>query len=49
MDAGFKIREFAEIIGVTEDTVINWELRGMRPLRKDVRNRVQEFFVHNSN
>ena len=34
MDAGFQIREFAEIIGVTENTVINWELRGMRPLRK---------------
>jgi len=36
MDAGLQIKEFAEIIGVTQDTVINRELWGMRPLRKDV-------------
>ena len=47
MDAGFQIREFAEIIGVTPDTVINWELRGMKPLRKDVRKRVRGFMADN--
>jgi transcriptional regulator with XRE-family HTH domain len=36
MKAGFKIKEFAEIIGVTEAIVINWELRGTRPLRKEI-------------
>jgi len=43
MDAGMKIKELAELIGVTEDTVINWELRGMRPWRKDVKERVYSF------
>ena len=47
MDAGFQIRHFAEIIGVTQDTVINWEVRGMMPLRKDVRNRIQGFIAEN--
>ena len=47
MDAGLQIRQFAEIIGVTQDTVINWELRGMKPLRKDVKNRIQGFIVDN--
>jgi DNA-binding transcriptional regulator YiaG len=28
MDAGLQIKELAEMIGVTPDTVINWELRG---------------------
>jgi DNA-binding transcriptional regulator YiaG len=31
MDKGLRIRELAEIIGVTEDTVINWEVRGRKP------------------
>ena len=43
MDAGLQIKELAEIIGVTGDTVINWELSGMSPLRKDVRNRINWF------
>lgn len=29
MDAGFKIKELAALIGVTEDTITNWELRGI--------------------
>jgi DNA-binding XRE family transcriptional regulator len=43
MDTGLQIKELAAIIGVTEDTVINWELRGMRPLRKKLRNKVALF------
>ena len=31
MEKGLLIRELAENIGVTEDTVINWEVRGVRP------------------
>ena len=34
MDNGLEIKELAEIIGVTEDTVINWEIRGIRPREK---------------
>jgi len=30
MDAGLKIKELAKILGVKEDTVINWEIRGIR-------------------
>ena len=43
MDAGLQIKELAEIIGVTPDTVINWELRGIRPWRRDIRNKVNQF------
>ena len=43
LDAGLNIRELAEKIGVTEDTVINWELRGMMPLKKGIRERVECF------
>ncbi len=32
MDAGLQIKELAALVGVTEDTLINWEVRGMRPL-----------------
>ena len=31
MDKNMLIRELSQLIGVTEDTVINWELRGKRP------------------
>ena len=43
IDAGLNIREFASKIGVTEDTVVNWELRGMKPLRRKVREKVAHF------
>jgi len=36
MDKGFLIRELASQIGVTEDTVINWEMRGVEPTRKSL-------------
>ena len=47
MDAGLKIKELAAMIGVTEDTVINWEIRGMKPLRKKVNERISEFLTDN--
>ncbi len=31
MDKGLMIKGLAEKIGVTEDTVINWEIRDMKP------------------
>jgi len=31
MDAGLQIKELAAEIGVSQDSVIDWELRGMTP------------------
>jgi len=31
MDAGLQIKELAKVIDVTEDTIINWEMRGVSP------------------
>lgn len=42
MDKGLMIKELAEIIGVTEETVINWEIRGSKP-RGESFERVREF------
>jgi len=42
MDKGLLIRELAEQIGVTEDTVINWEVRGRKPVGRNME-RVGEF------
>ncbi len=36
MDKGLLIRELASELGVTEDTVINWEIRGMMPQGKSM-------------
>jgi len=36
MDKGLMIKELAEQIGVTEDTVINWEIRGIKPAGKSM-------------
>ena len=41
MDKGLLIRELAAFVGVTADTVINWELRGVKPMGKSLR-RLQE-------
>lgn len=30
------IKELARLVGVTEDTVINWDLRGARPRGKSL-------------
>ena len=34
MDAGLQIKELAKVIDVTEDTIINWEMRGVSPYFK---------------
>jgi DNA-binding XRE family transcriptional regulator len=34
MEKGLLIKELAKELGVTEDTVINWEVRGVRPCGK---------------
>ena len=31
MDRGLLIRELAALVGVSPDTIINWELRGVKP------------------
>ena len=31
MDKGLLIRELAALVGVSPDTIINWELRGVKP------------------
>ncbi len=36
MDKGLLIRELASQLGVTEDTVINWEVRGIKPAEKSM-------------
>jgi len=37
MDFGLLIKDLAALIGVTEDTIINWELRGINPIGKNVK------------
>ena len=44
MDRGLLIRELAEQIGVTEDTVINWEVRGRKPVGNNIR-KVRDFLI----
>ena len=44
MDKGLMIKGLAEKIGVTEDTVINWEIRDMKPHGKSM-GRVMEFIA----
>ena len=42
MDKGLMIKELAEQIGVSEDTVINWEIRDIKPVGRNLE-RVREF------
>ena len=37
MDAGLKIKELANMLGVSEDTVINWEVRGITPTSQNLK------------
>ena len=37
MDAGLHIKELASLIGVTEDTIINWEKRNIMPSSKNMK------------
>ena len=43
LDAGLNIKELADIIGVTDETVINWEIRGRMPMKRAVREKVEAF------
>ena len=38
-----QIKSLAEILGVTPDTVINWELRGMKPKMQATKTRVDDY------
>ena len=37
MDKGLMIKELAAQLGVTEDTVINWEVRGIKPAGENLK------------
>ena len=37
MDAGLMIKDLAKMLGVTQDTVINWELRGISPSSQNLK------------
>ena len=41
MDKGLLIRELAALVGVSPDTILNWELRNVKPMGRNLR-RVQE-------
>ena len=43
MDKGMQIKELAEMLEVTEDTVINWELRGRKPRGKNLK-KIKDLF-----
>lgn len=32
MDKGLLIRELADLVGVSPDTIVNWEKRGVQPI-----------------
>ncbi len=36
MDSGLQIKELAEMLGVAEESVINWEKRGITPIGKNL-------------
>ncbi len=35
MDLGLQIKELAKLVNVTSDTIINWELRNVKPVEKN--------------
>jgi len=37
MDLGLQIKDLARLVNVTSDTIINWELRNVKPGRKNLR------------
>ena len=43
LDQGYQIKEVARAIGVKQDSIINWERRGMQP-RKDLLKRLLRFY-----
>jgi DNA-binding transcriptional regulator YiaG len=44
MDKGLLIRELASQLGVTDDSVINWEVRGRKPVGRNME-RVRQFLA----
>ena len=36
MDLGLQVKELARLVDVTSDTIINWELRNVKPIQKNV-------------
>jgi len=48
MDSGLQIKELAKILGVTEDTLINWEMRSVSPTSKNLK-RVMKWINHTFN
>jgi len=42
MDKGLLIRELAAQIGVTEETMLNWEVRGRKPTEENIK-RIKDF------
>ena len=44
MDAGLQIKDLAGMLGVTDDTVINWEIRNVVPCSR-YQERVQGFLA----
>ncbi|MBU1147325.1 MAG: helix-turn-helix domain-containing protein [Candidatus Omnitrophica bacterium] len=37
MDKGLEIEELADVIGVTSDSVINWEIREVKPRKESLK------------
>jgi len=37
MDKGFFIKDLAKMIGVTPDTIINWEKRDVKPSKENLK------------
>lgn len=42
MDLGLQIKDLAQFLSVDQDTIINWELRNVKPGRQNLK-KVQEF------
>ena len=42
MDKGLLIKELAKIVGVSPDTIINWEIRNVKPIGKNLE-KVRDF------
>ena len=45
MDFGMQIKEVASMLGVTEVAVINRVLRGVKPVRKKIKEKVGQFLM----
>ena len=43
MDLGLQITELAQFLGVTQDTIINWEIRGVKPGTTNLK-KLEKFF-----